>query len=82
MSPPSFGQIATTSGLYGANRSRAALSALFAWAIGEGLTDTNPVVGTNKATEEVAARSGADADELPLVWRHAGEGTMARSSAC
>ena len=27
---------------------------LFSWAIGEGLIDANPVVGTNKPTEEVA----------------------------
>jgi integrase len=69
-----LGRIATTSGLYGANRSRAALSALFAWAIGEGLTDTNPVVGTNKATEEVARDRVLTGDELSLIWRVAGEG--------
>ena len=32
-----LGRIAAKSGLYGANRSRAALSTLFTWAIGEGL---------------------------------------------
>ena len=69
-----LGRIATSSGLYGANRSRAALSALFAWAIGEGLTDTNPVVGTNKATEEVSRDRVLTSDELSLIWRHAGEG--------
>jgi integrase len=69
-----LGRIATNSGLYGANRSRAALSALFAWAIGEGLTDTNPVVGTNKATEEVARDRVLTDGELRLIWRVAGEG--------
>jgi integrase len=69
-----LGRIATTSGLYGANRSRAALSALFGWAIGEGLTDTNPVVGTNKATEETARDRVLTGDELSLIWRHAGAG--------
>ena len=69
-----LGRIATTSGLYGANRSRAALSALFAWAVGEGLTDSNPVVGTNKATEEVSRDRVLTTDELSLIWRHAGEG--------
>jgi integrase len=67
-------RIAATSGLYGANRSRAALSALFAWAIGEGLTDGNPVVGTNKATEEVARDRVLTSDELSLIWRHVGKG--------
>jgi len=69
-----LGRIATDSGLYGANRSRAAPSTLFAWAIGEGLTDTNPVVGTNKATEEVARDRVLTGDELSLIWRVAGEG--------
>ena len=72
-----LGRIATTSGLYGANRSRAALSALFGWAIGEGLTDTNPVVGTNKATEEVSRKRVLTDEELEAVWRTAGRGDYA-----
>src|ERR1700722_18351316 len=72
-----LGRISTTSGLYGANRSRAALSGLFAWAIGEGLADANPVVGTNKATVEVARDRVLTPDELSLVWREAGEGDYA-----
>ncbi len=69
-----LGRIAASSGLYGANRSRAALSALFAWAIGEGLADANPVVGTNKATEEVSRDRVLTGEELSLIWRRAGEG--------
>jgi integrase len=72
-----LGRIATTSGLYGANRSRAALSALFGWAIGEGLTDTNPVVGTNKATEEVSRKRTLTDEELEAVWRTAGRSDYA-----
>jgi len=41
--------IAKGSGPFAANRARAALSALYGWAIGEGLVDQNPVVGTRKA---------------------------------
>jgi integrase len=67
-------RIATSSGLYGANRSRAALSALFAWAIGEGLADSNPVFGTNKATEEISRDRVLSPDELGLAWLHAGSG--------
>jgi integrase len=67
-------QIAANSGPYGANRSRAALSALFTWAIGEGLADANPVVGTNKATEETARDRVLSDNEVGLVWRHAGAG--------
>ena len=53
-----LGRIAENSGPYGANRSRAALSSFFSWAMGEGLCDANPVVGTNKpqATEEARDR--------------------------
>jgi integrase len=69
-----LGRIAASSGPYGANRSRAALSALFAWAIGEGLTDTNPVVGTNKATDEIARDRVLSGNEAGLIWRHAGTG--------
>jgi integrase len=67
-------QIAASSGPYGANRSRAALSALFAWAIGEGLADANPVLGTNKATEETARDRVLSDNEVGLVWRNAGTG--------
>ena len=67
-------RIAENSGPYGANRSRAALSALFAWAIGEGLADSNPVVGTNKATDEVVRDRVLEDRELRLVWLHAGGG--------
>jgi len=70
-------RIADGSGLYGANRSRAALSALFAWAIGEGLVETNPVVGTNKATEEVPRDRVLTPRELNAVWKEAGEGDYA-----
>jgi integrase len=67
-------RIAASSGPYGANRSRAALSVLFAWAIGEGLTDANPVVGTNKATDEIARDRVLSGNEAGLIWRHAGTG--------
>ena len=32
-----------------ANRTRASLSAMFTWAMGEGLVLSNPVIGTNRA---------------------------------
>ena len=43
-----LGKIAKEHGAVSADRARAALSAFFTWAIGEGLCDANPVVGTNK----------------------------------
>lgn len=69
-----LGKIATSSGPVGANRSRAALSSLFTWAIGEGLADANPVIGTNKATDEIARDRVLTDEELGLIWRYAGDG--------
>jgi integrase len=64
-----------TNGPTEANRSRASLSALYTWAIGEGLADANPVSGTNVVpTNKARDRVLSDA-ELKLVWDHAGEGS-------
>jgi integrase len=43
--------IAKENGPIAANRARAALSAMFRWAIGEGLCESNPVIGTNRQRE-------------------------------
>ena len=43
-----LGTIAGDHGPVAADRARSALSAMFAWAIGAGLVDANPVIGTNK----------------------------------
>ena len=67
-------EIAEGSGLFAANRARAALSAFYAWAIGEGLATANPVIGTHKATEEVARDRVLTDAELAQVWQHSGRG--------
>jgi integrase len=69
-----LGRIAKERGPIAANRSRAYLSTLYAWAIGEGLADANPVVGTNKAAEEISRDRVLSDEELRLVWSYAGEG--------
>jgi integrase len=66
--------IAEQNGRFAANRARAALGSLYAWAIAEGLTDANPVVGTRKAVDEIARDRVLTDEELRLIWRHAGEG--------
>jgi integrase len=71
-------RIATSSGQYGAKRSRAALSAFFSWAIGEGIAEMNPVVGTNKAIDEQARDRVLSDAELALVWHAAGFGDYGR----
>jgi integrase len=66
--------IASHNGPFAANRARAALSALFSWAIGEGIADANPVMGTNKATDEVSRDRVLSDEELRLIWQQAGDG--------
>jgi len=46
-----LGEIEQASGGVSRNRFRSSLSAFFAWAIREGLTEINPVTGTGKANE-------------------------------
>jgi integrase len=61
--------IAKDHGLVSADRARAALSAFFTWAMGEGLAEANPVIGTNKAAGESKARDRVLTDkELATVW--------------
>jgi integrase len=64
-----LGEIKAERGGYAANRARATLSALFGWAIREGLAETNPVIGTNKATEELSRDRVLSDVELVAIWR-------------
>jgi integrase len=72
--------IAASNGPAAANRARSTLSAMFRWAIGEGLCDKNPVFGTNKREENgprerilIKANENKEIDwsELVAVWRAA-----------
>ncbi|RYC31399.1 DUF4102 domain-containing protein [Lichenibacterium minor] len=67
-------EIARENGPVAGNRSRAALSSYFTWAIGEGLANANPTAGTNKPGAEVARDRVLSADELRLAWQCAGDG--------
>ena len=61
-----------------ANRARAVLSKFFRWAIGEGLCDQNPVVGTNRRTEnDPRERSLTDA-EAAAIWLSAPDNDYGR----
>jgi integrase len=55
-------------GRIAANRARTSLSALFSWAMSEGLVESNPVVGTLRVEEKSRERV-LDSDELRLIWR-------------
>src|SRR5215472_11663573 len=56
-----------------ANRSRAALSAMFRWAIGEGLCENNPVSGTNRQDENGHRERSLTESEVANVWLAAPE---------
>jgi integrase len=59
--------VRTNSGLVTGNRARATISAFFTWAMGEGLAEANPVIGTNRSDEKSRERV-LDATELRLIW--------------
>jgi integrase len=62
-----LGEIADASGPTQANRTRASLSALYTWAMKEGLAENNPVANTNKQAEASRERVLSDA-ELAAIW--------------
>lgn len=63
--------IAKERGAVAADRSRSTLSALFAWCIGEGYAEVNPVVGTNKASKAKSRKRVLTDEELVWVWKAA-----------
>jgi integrase len=50
-------------------RARTALNSLFAWAMGQGLCESNPVIGTNRPKAPSPRERVLDDDELAHVWR-------------
>ena len=67
--------IKNKSGAATAGAARAALSAFFVWAIGEGLAETNPVIGTNKPETNGSRERVLSDDELARVWRACDDGS-------
>src|SRR2546430_297434 len=59
--------LTTKTGMVTANRTRASLSALFSWAISQGLTESNPVIGTSRSPERSRDRVLSPA-ELKAIW--------------
>jgi integrase len=56
------------SGPVAANRARSALSGFFAWAMGEGICENNPVIGTNKRKENGPRERSLSDAEAASVW--------------
>jgi integrase len=67
-------EVITAHGRVSAARARAYLSALFTWAVAEGLCDLNPVIGTNNPGAGIQSRdrvlTGA---EIKTVWDACGD---------
>jgi integrase len=62
-------EITTSSGPAAANRTRASLSALFAWGMREGLVEHNPVANTNRAVEGGSRARVLSRAELRAIWQ-------------
>jgi integrase len=68
-----LGQIETSAGPIARNRMRSALSAFYAWAIQEGLVETNPVQKTGKADEGGSRERVLTPEELRKLWHSLGD---------
>lgn len=66
-------ELAAGSGPVAANRARAQLSALYRWAIGQGMAEINPVAGTIKPGAEAPRDRVLTAEELRAIWRACGD---------
>ncbi len=70
-------ELQAANGIVAANRARSTLSALFVWAIGEGMCDSNPVMGTNRGQETWRDRVHSTA-ELVAIWKAAPDNDYGR----
>jgi integrase len=67
--------IKNKSGAATAGAARNALSAFFAWAMGEGLAESNPVIGTNAPKTNGPRKRVLSDDELVRVWNACDDGS-------
>ena len=65
-------EIRVDHGPISANRARTYLGSVFAWAMRQGLTDHNPVLGTEPPAAETPRDRVLTPEELALVWRACG----------
>ena len=64
---------ALENGQVAAARARTAVSALFSWAMENGLAETNPTIGTEKPKAPPSRDRVLSDQELVAVWRSAGD---------
>lgn len=65
--------LADQHGPIASNRARATLSAFYAWVIGQGIAETNPVVGTSRVGIERCRERVLTADDIRSVWAAVGD---------
>jgi integrase len=65
--------ISRKSGTVTASRARSALNTMFAWAMGEGLCESNPVIGTNKPTDSTPRERVLSDAEIAAIWTEVGD---------
>jgi len=71
-------RVSRESGIVTAKRARSELSSMYAWAMGQGLVESNPVIGTNKLKSPPSRDRVLDDRELAAVWRAAGDDEFGR----
>jgi integrase len=72
-------ELIKSSGRTAAARARGNLSALFGWAMKEGLTEANPVIATNDPDAGILPRDRVLTDhELAAVWKSCGDDDFGR----
>jgi integrase len=64
--------IANQRGKVSAARARACLSAMYSWAMGEGIVESNPVIGSNRPKENAPRDHVLKPEEIAAVWKHCG----------
>jgi integrase len=73
-----LGKMVRRNGNAAAGRARIALSAFYAWAMGAGIAEQNPVIGSNRPIAPAARDRVLSDDELAAIWRAAGDDDYGR----
>jgi integrase len=66
-----LGKMIRKNGSPAAAKARSALSAFYVWAMGEGIAEANPVIGSNKPVEGPPRDRVLSDNELAAIWRAA-----------
>jgi integrase len=71
-------KITLENGSITASRARVALSGFYAWAMGQGLAESNPVIGTTRPQEAKPRERVLDDSELAAIWHASGDGAYGK----